>query len=488
MFYMDETLQNNIKKYHFIGICGKAMGTLAVMLKNQGHIVSGSDMGFYEPMLSYLKDNDINLIEGHEAKNIPDDVDYIIIGRHAKLVPETNDEVKYAFTMPEKVKSLPQIINSLTKNKDTIICAGSFGKSTITSLTSFVLKYSNKNPSYFIGAVPIDLQNSGELNDSEIFILEGDEYPSANFDNSAKFLHYNPQNVILTSCEPDHINVYPTKESYLVPYIELVKIIPESGVFVYAKDGALIESDVLKFLNKDVKKISYGFNNADYTAKNINYAEITNFDIYKKDEFIVNIKTNLLGIHNIENILGVSAMLLEKKLITKDELQIAIENFHGVMGRLDKKTSENKDALANKIPIIESYGSSYAKAKADIDAIKLHYKNKNIIAIFEPHTFGWRNRDNLSWYNDIFNGIEYVYVFQPPVHGASTHAQLNQKEIIDQIKINREKDNENIFPIESKDQAYELLEKHIKNDTLILLITSGSLDELPILLPEKINF
>ena len=484
-------------KYHFIGMCGKAMGTLALMLQSQGHTVTGSDDGFYEPMLSYLTSHNITFYTGHKPENIPTDVDYIVIGKHAKLVPETNMEVKQAFDKyKEKIKSLPEILNTLTKNKDTIICAGSFGKSSITTLTSFILENTGVNPSYFIGAVPIDLIDSGKLTNSNLFVLEGDEYPSSNFDESPKFLHYNPQNVILTSCEHDHVNVYPTLESYLKPYQDLLKLIPSDGLLVYAKDGAHIE-DILKNIN--FKKISYGLDSSsNYYPENIKFGDITYFDLMKDGEFIINIETILLGKHNILNIIGVCAMLLEKNLVSPLQLQNAIKIFHGVKGRLDKKTlprdSLNEAEILNTtIPIIESYGSSLAKTRADIDAIKLHYKDKKIIDIFEPHTFGWRNRANLHWYDTAFNDVDIVYIFHPPSHGASAD-QLTVDKIVNRVNLSETSQlaqepflRKKAIAAANKEEVYELLKQDLTADSLILLTTSGSLDNLPEELPKEIN-
>ncbi len=477
-----------MSKYHFIGICGKAMGTLAVILQSEGHTVSGSDEGFYEPMLSYLKSHHISFHTGHREENIPLDVDYIVIGKHAKLVPETNTEVALAFQeYKDKVRSLPEVINDLCKDKETIICAGSFGKSTTAALASFILEHAGKKPSYFIGAVPVDLPDSGLLQtevstDTEggersrtIFVLEGDEYPSSNWDYRAKFLHYRPQNVILTSCEHDHINVYPTLESYIEPFGELVKIIPGNGLLVYAKNGAHIEKLVTPFAT--CRKISYGLTeDADYYAANIIIGATTTFNIVNKGEKIAHIETHLLGVHSIENIVGVAAMLLSKNLVSAGELASAIKDFHGVKGRLDKKPSKSS------IPIYESYGSSYPKAKADLEAIKLHFPHKNLIVIFEPHTFSWRNRANLDWYENIFDGVDKVYIFQPPLHGSGTHDQLTQEEIVEKIK----ETNVNVWPVSSKEDVYNLLKNDLQEDSLILLMTSGSLDNLPEDLPKEI--
>ncbi len=451
------------------------MGTLAVMMQSQGHEVTGSDEGFYEPMLGYLKSHNIKFFEGHKPENIPEDVDFIVIGKHAKLIPETNEEVAYAFTKENKVMSLPDLLNRLTIGKQNMVCAGSFGKSTVTTAASFVLEHAGKNPSYFIGAVPLDMADSGVLKESNLFVLEGDEYPSSNWDARAKFLHYNPTSVILTSCEHDHINVYPTLESYLKPFQDLLSILPEDGLLVYHKNGENI-NDVLDSAN--CSTISYGIDQtADYYASNIIFGEVTEFDLYKRSELITKIKTNLLGKHNIENIVGVSAMLLEKGMVTADELVNALTSFHGVKGRLNRLDN------ANTVPIIESYGSSYAKAKADIEAIKLHFPTKNIINIFEPHTFGWRNKLNANWYSDVFNGCSTVYIFHPPTHGAGTIDQFTQDEIVELVK---NSGVPNVVAVQNKSEVYEHLKNDLNENSLIVLTTSGSLDDLPEEIASKI--
>lgn len=132
-----------------------------------------------------------------------------------------------------------------------------------------------------IGAVPIDFPSS-HIGTSDIFIIEGDEYPSSNWDNTSKFLYYNPSALLLTSCEHDHINAFPTLEDYLEPFKKLVGKLGRSDLLVYSKSGANI-SDVLPYTK--CKTISYGLeDDADYVAKNISYGENTTFDVYKNKE------------------------------------------------------------------------------------------------------------------------------------------------------------------------------------------------------------
>ena len=122
-------MQKN-KKVHFIGICGAGMSALAVLLKEQGWKISGSDNNFYEPISGYLKKHSINILSPYNKKNIPKDIDLIIIGRHIKLNTEENEEVALALTQKNKVKSFPEVLGEITKDRENIVIAGSYGKST----------------------------------------------------------------------------------------------------------------------------------------------------------------------------------------------------------------------------------------------------------------------------------------------------------------------------------------------------------------------
>lgn len=224
-------------KAHFIGICGAGMSATAKLLKEAGWGISGSDEGFYPPISIYLEKNNLPCTPSYSANNIPDDANIIVIGKHAKLVPEENEEVMAAFASGKPIKSFPEVLHQLTAETKNFIIAGSFGKSTCASLAAWILTHAGKDPSYFIGAVPLDLPTNAHLGKGDTFILEGDEYPSANWDKRSKFLLYNAQTVLLTSAEHDHLNVFPTLESYLEPYVELGLQLPPEAIFVACLDG-----------------------------------------------------------------------------------------------------------------------------------------------------------------------------------------------------------------------------------------------------------
>lgn len=442
------------------------MSAVAKLLKESGWDITGSDEGFYPPVSTYLQENHIPCVSHYAASNIPKDADVIVIGKHAKLVPEENAEVKAAFDSGIPVKSFPEILNKLTQDKKNYVVAGSFGKSTCVTLASWILTHAEKDPSYFIGAIPLDLPSNAHVGKGDSFVLEGDEYPSANWDTNSKFLYYNPSTVLLTSCEHDHVNVFPTIGSYLEPFAQLLMELSPQSEIVACLDG----KNIVQVLAKNGRHATlYSFNNqnADWYAKNVTRKGMTtSFDLIFRTAKVVRLETTLLGDHNIQNIVGVSAWLLTNKAVTIDELAAAIKDFTGVKRRMELKTPNSR------LPIYEDFGSSRAKAVAGITTVRKQFPDKRIICLFEPHTFSWRNRASLPWYDDLFDQVDTVYVYQPPTHGAETHDQLSLDEIVDRIKAT----GKETYGVNTGEQLMAQLTRTLNPDTdLILIETSGDL-------------
>lgn len=463
------------QKVHLLGICGAGMSALAILLKESGFQVTGSDDNFYEPISGYLKKNKIKFSKGYNAKNITQDTALIVIGKHAELTEDKNVEVKEAFRSGIPIKSLPETLAMLSADKENLVIVGSYGKSTCTALISWCLTQSKRNPSYFIGAVPINFDKSSHIGKGKDFVLEGDEYPSANWDDNSKFLHFKPRSVLLIAALHDHINVFPTEASYKEPYKKLVTKIPTDGLLVYAHEGKN-NNEVIK--NAKCKKVSYSLNNdsSDWYAQNIKYGVQTSFDLVHQGKKIVNIKTRLLGTHNIENIIGCGAFLIEQEKITAAKFAKAVASFEGIKRRIELKNPKGK------VPVYEGFGSSYEKAKVVFDALKLHFPKKRIIAVFEPHTFSWRNRGALTWYKTIFDGVSEVILLPPPEHGKATHDQLSFDEIYKEIKkyvsahkAGTEKEALKLLKTIVKKPARNAAHNAAGGGDIIALVSSGSL-------------
>lgn len=412
-------------KYHFIGISGAGMSAVAKLLVDKGETVTGSDEGFYPPISDYLVEHKIPCTTPFSPNNIPEDADYIVIGKHAKLVPEENEEVKAALESGKPILSFPQVLEKLSEGKENIVAVGSFGKSTCTSLLSWVLSETGKDPSYFIGAIPLTPTTNAHIGTGQTFILEGDEYPSSNWDTTSKFLFLHPKHLLVTALAHDHVNVFPTHEDYLAPFMKLIENLPQDGKLVMCVDDPTNKEKIPTLSHKAV---TYGFDEGEYCARNVTFGPVSSFELTHNEETIIRLETTLLGKHNIQNIVGISALLLETNLITPEELKQAIKSFKGLIRRLDKKSD------ATSIPVYEGFGSSVDKALSAIDAIKLHFPAKRLLVVFEPHTFSWRNKNALPWYDNVFQGVDHVFIYKPPEHGSDTHEQLTLEEIVDRVR------------------------------------------------------
>src|SRR3954454_2799229 len=290
---------------HFIGIAGKGMSATALLLRQMGVRISGSDEGFYPPVSDYLKNENIAFAAGYRKENIPDDVDVIVIGKNAKLTPDSNDEVRAAMASGKPVRSFADLLHDMTANSETIVAAGSYGKSTCTALLAWCLRSAGKDPSYFIGEITNGFETHAHHGKGPTFVLEGDEYPASNWDDRSKFLLYNARNVLLTSATHDHINVFPTHADYLAPFHALLGSLPANGLLV-----ACSSEPHARALAQNLRCaiVLYGLHDkANWHGANIERGAETSFDLMPGSEKIIRLSTRMLGDHNIENIVGVSA-------------------------------------------------------------------------------------------------------------------------------------------------------------------------------------
>lgn len=459
-------------KVHLIGIAGKGMSGLAIMLHDAGWTVTGSDVGSFGAPVEALQKSGIQFSDEYSADNISDDLDLIVIGKHAKLTKE-NEEVAAALNAKAPVKSFAEVVGALTRDRVNIVVAGSYAKSTCTSLIAWCLRENDLDPGYFIGASPVGFEKTAYLGTGDYFVAEGDEYPTSNFDDRAKFLFLHPDHVLLTSGEHDHVTVFPTVEDYLKPYQQLMSEMSERGSVTGCIDNPNV-SDLLGATNAKQNTYSLG-NITTWHAKNISAG---NFELWHGDQKVTDMTTQLIGDYNVQNIVGVAALLIENEILTAKQVAKAVATFGGVRGRLDCKNP------GGKIPVYESYGSSYTKAKSSIEAILKHFPGKQLRIIFEPHTFTWRDPSQSDAYRDVFTGAASVILYKTPTsHGKNVEGQLSLDDIQNLVT---ESGVESSIANDAN-EALAQLKSLLSPDALVLIITSGEIGGLTQSVPEMIE-
>lgn len=458
------------KKAHFIGIGGVGMSATAKLLKDSGVEVSGSDEAVYPPVSTFLESINLPYKTPYAAENIPADADLIVIGKNAKLVPETNEEVAAAYESLQKdlpagrrVLSFPEVLGELSVGQQSVVVAGSYGKSTTTALLSHCLLEAGKDPSFFIGAIPYTPYTSAAIGRGELFVFEGDEYPASNTDARSKFLLLKPAHLLITPLAHDHINIFPTIEDYLKPFNELASLLPQESSLVVCAEGAL-SSEFIRSLARI--PLTYGVSQGDWQAKDIAWGERTSFMLTQRGHDVIRLETSQLGEHNIQNIVGVGAFVLSNKLMSPEEFAEGVRTFGGIRRRLDRKSD------LTEIPIYEGFGSSHEKLRSAIAAMKLHFPKKRLVVVFEPNTITWRSRKALAQYGTAFLDCDLVYIYNPPHDGKET--QLSTEEIVAHVK-------ESGIDARSASSAEAVLgglERELGENDVILLSSSGAMGGL----------
>ena len=456
-------------RIHFTGLAGAGMSAVALMMRDAGHEVSGSDEDLFPPMSTYVEALGFPFSRRFDAANLPDGLDVLVLGASAKLGGETNPEVAEARRRGVRITTFPELVGEATEGRRNTVVAGSFGKSTCTALMAHVLREAGRDAGWMIGAISPSLPATGHWGEAAEVVLEGDEYIVGPADRRSKFVLYHPRDVLMTSLVHDHVNVFPTFADYEAPFRALLRLIPRDGLLV-AKDHPAIRAIAHE---TGARVVWYDTQALDgWRAEGVVFGETTCFTLVAPDGGKLALTTTLLGEHNIENIVGVAAYLLERGLVTERALAAAVASFGGIRRRLDRLTT------VSAVPVIEGFGSSYEKARSAIEALLLHYPDRPLTVVFEPHTFSWRSRDALSWYDTVFEGAARVLIAPPPRHGADSHNQSSFEEILDRAAATG-------IPVEgvrSADEAIARL-RNLTGEEVVLLLSSGPLLGLPDALP-----
>lgn len=381
------------KHIHFIGICGVAMSALAIAFQKNGWKVTGSDKGFYPPVSTNLKEVGISFYPGwHVDKMTQDgDPDVVVVGN---VAGSENPEWVYVQMKKIPYRSYPEIVAEYFVKQHSIVCAGTFGKSTSTVLMSWILKKAGKHPSYMFGGVSRNELDAAQITDGDWSVLEGDEYKSARWDDRPKFVHYSPTHLLLTAVIWDHADIYPTEEGYIATFNHLVESIPQTGLVVMSEKAA----DVIA---KPVGAVTYGKGEAcDYQYANIEQSKDgIAFDIIHKHT-AHRISCGTIGEYMADNITGCFAMA-NTIGIAPAVIIDAINDFKNIKRRLEKR-------LDGDIVVFDDIAHSPTKAASVLATLKQLYSGR-IIAVFEPNT-GNRQPESTPGYANGFADADEVII------------------------------------------------------------------------------
>ncbi len=376
-----------MKHIHLIAIGGSAMHNFALELHELGYNITGSDDQIFDPSRSRLEKAGLLPEEmGWFPNKITADLDIVILGMHAK--PD-NPELAKARILGLKIMSYPEFLYAEHSNKKRIVIGGSHGKTTTTSMILHVLKsyMSTSKVDYMVGAQLKGFERMVKINPkAEIVVLEGDEYLSSPIDMRSKFLWYKPQLAVLTGIAWDHINVFPTFESYLETFRAFIKTIEPGGVLVYNSDDEIL-SKLVNEVEHDITKIDYS-----HHAYSIANGITTLYT--KQKEYPI----SFFGKHNLMNFNAAKHILLNLGL-TENEILTSIQDFEGADKRLSRVYAKNE------IYAFRDFAHSPSKVEACVKAVKEQFEGFNIEVFLELHTYSSLNKEFIPHYKDALSGL-----------------------------------------------------------------------------------
>ncbi|MEI8208851.1 MAG: UDP-N-acetylmuramate:L-alanyl-gamma-D-glutamyl-meso-diaminopimelate ligase [Methylococcales bacterium] len=367
-------------RIHILGICGTFMGGLAVIARRLGHEVSGSDQNVYPPMSTQLQEQGIQLMDGYRAENLESNPDLVIIGN---ALSRGNPEVEEVLNKGLNYVSGPQwLADYVLHDKWVLGVAGTHGKTTTSSMLSWILEHQGFNPGFLIGGIPLNFGISARLdggaeNKSGFFVIEADEYDSAFFDKRSKFVHYRPRTAILNNLEFDHADIFPDLDAIKRQFHHLVRTIPGEGLIISPETDANINDVISMGCWTPVENTS------------INGAAQWNAKLLKEDgsQFVVLFENNeqgtvdwsLTGQHNVYNALSAIAAANHVGILPKDSIAALIQ-FINVKRRMEVI------ATFNGVTIYDDFAHHPTAISTTLDGLRKQVKDQRIVAIVEPRS------------------------------------------------------------------------------------------------------
>jgi UDP-N-acetylmuramate: L-alanyl-gamma-D-glutamyl-meso-diaminopimelate ligase len=359
------------KKFHFLGICGTAMASVAAALKERGFKVTGSDENVYPPMSTFLQEKGISLKEGYRAENIPADADVVVIGNAMK---RGNPEVEAVLNRKLLYLSLPEVLkNYFLRGRHNLVVTGTHGKTTTTALLTWIMEKAGRKPGYVIGGLPKNLGQGARLNDSKYFVIEGDEYDSAFFDKRSKFIHYLPELLIINNIEFDHADIFKDLDEIKLSFRRLLNIVPRNGmVLVNGDDPNCVE--VAKDCLAQMIEVGFSKNCAQRIRDVSCSAEGSRFKLGAET-----FEIPLVGEFNVHNA-AMAAMAARFYDVPKAKIDSAFKSFAGIARRQEIRGE------ARGVKVVDDFGHHPTAIANTLEALRHRFRGNRLWAVFEPRS------------------------------------------------------------------------------------------------------
>jgi UDP-N-acetylmuramate: L-alanyl-gamma-D-glutamyl-meso-diaminopimelate ligase len=390
--------------YHLIGICGTAMASLAGMLQARGHHVTGSDQNVYPPMSTMLHDLGITVAQGFKAENLTPTPDCVIVGN---AIPRGNPEVEETLNRKLVYRSQAEVVKEeFIRGRHSLAVAGTHGKTTTTSIAAWVIDQGGLDPGFLIGGVAQNFGVSFRVTGSDYFIIEADEYDTAYFDKGPKFMHYLPELAIVNNIEFDHADIYSDLEAVKLAFRRFMNLVPGNGRLIAGWDSPNVRHVVESFGQKLFTRVeTFGTDSdAKWQVRNADFSgPLSRFEVFYENQPWGEFETPLLGEFNLLNCLAV-IVAADAWGVSKDRIHSALSTFQNVKRRAEVR-GEQRGIL-----VIDDFAHHPTAVRETLRALSERYKNRRLIAVFEPRSWSSRLAVFQEDYANAFAAAHYVVI------------------------------------------------------------------------------
>ncbi|MDH5660713.1 MAG: UDP-N-acetylmuramate:L-alanyl-gamma-D-glutamyl-meso-diaminopimelate ligase, partial [Gammaproteobacteria bacterium] len=358
---------------HILGICGTFMGGLALLARELGHTVSGSDENVYPPMSTQLEEQGITLMQGYKPEHLTAEPDIVVIGN---ALSRGNPAVEAVLEKGLRYTSGAQwLLDYVLQDRWVLAVAGTHGKTSTASLLAWLLEDNKLSPGFLIGGIPGNFGVSARLGDTPFFVVEADEYDTAFFDKRSKFVHYHPRTLILNNLEYDHADIFPNIEAIQTQFHHLLRTVPANGLVISQADDPYLEQTIEKGCWTPIEYFS-GQQTKHWQAQPITEDGLE-FNVLFNSAKIASAKWSMLGEHNMKNALA--AIAAARHVGVPAELSIeSLSGFKGIKRRMELR------GVVNNITVYDDFAHHPTAIRLTLDGLRKNVGDKKIIAILEP--------------------------------------------------------------------------------------------------------
>jgi UDP-N-acetylmuramate: L-alanyl-gamma-D-glutamyl-meso-diaminopimelate ligase len=452
-----------MQRIHLIGVCGTAMATLAALLKRKGHDVRGSDQNVYPPMSDFLVSEGIRIMSGYREEHVTADIDLVIVGN---AISRGNPELETVLERKIRYCSLPEAIrDQFLWGSRSIVVAGTHGKTTTTSLTGWLLTHGNLDPTVLVGGIALNLGDGGSsyrIGGGRDFVIEGDEYDSAFFDKTAKFLKYLPDIAIVNNIEFDHADIYADLEAVLLAFRRLVNLVPRSGLLLLGADSE--HAAALK--PKAVSPVeTFGLSDrADWQAYDLETRDgITHFKVRRRGDAFGRFMSPMLGAHNVRNALAAIAVGSHVG-IGAETLSDGLRAFRGIKRRLETV------GVSSGVTVLDDFAHHPTAVHETLAALRSGYPGRRIWAVFEPRSASSCRRVFQDDFARAFGGADQVVVAQVFRSSLPEDQRLSAEQLVSDLQARGQRAR---YVPEIDDIIRTIVDEHREGDLVVLMSNGG---------------